>query len=265
MLYWCINLSISIIAGIVSLFFVKWYFSLLTVVCTSAALSLFFILLIILIGILTPMLNYKKPSKFSNFLITEGYGYLSAMAGIHCKFIGKEKLPKDTPFLLVSNHISNFDNMITSYVLRSKKIVWISKKENFKLPVARHYMKRACYLCLDRGNLKAGLDIMTRAGEVMKNKIASVGVYPEGKRGDGIAMRPFKAGCFKSVLWGQCPLVICSIKGTENIKKHFPFRPTKVTLEILDVLPYEQIKDKSTIELAEYSQKIVQQSLDSKD
>ena len=66
-------------------------------------------------------------------------------------------------------------------------------------------------------------------------------------------MLPFHAGSFKIAQRAGVPLVIACVRGTEQVHRNFPWRPTRVTLEILELLPVEQVKAMSTQELAAYS------------
>ena len=66
-------------------------------------------------------------------------------------------------------------------------------------------------------------------------------------------MLPFHAGSFKIAQRAGVPLVIACLSGTERIHRNFPWRPTAVTLTILEVLPAEQVKAMSTQELSAHS------------
>ena len=80
----------------------------------------------------------------------------------------------------------------------------------------------------------------------------SVGVYPEGTRNrTDDTLIDFKPGCFKIAVWAKSPIVVSVVHNTNMIKKHGPFRKTKIVMEILDVLEYEDFKGMSTIEIGE--------------
>ena len=58
------------------------------------------------------------------------------------------------------------------------------------------------------------------------------------------------------------PVVIAAIRGTEEVHRHFPFRPTRVTLNILDEIPAEKVKAMSTQELSAYSRELIERDLE---
>ena len=57
--------------------------------------------------------------------------------------------------------------------------------------------------------------------------------------------------------------MIASIQGTEKALRHIPFRPTRVKLDILEVIPAETVKAMSTQELAEHSRDRIAKNLES--
>ena len=179
------------------------------------------------------------PSPFYYALLNSGYRFLYEAAGAKAHVSGLEKLPKDRPFLLVSNHLSNFDNMIQSAALGERRIAYISKPENFKIPIGGRIIHRCCYLPIERENLRSSTMTIRRASEMLQNGIINIGVYPEGHRGKSYELQPFHAGCLNAAVWAKCPIVVSTIAGTENIHRNFPFRRTDVHFDILETIDTE--------------------------
>lgn len=197
----------------------------------------------------------KEYSSFSDF-----YGkyfnivYMMALvlARARVKIIGKDMLPKDNKFLFVSNHRSNFDTFIHCVGMWNKRIAFISKPENFKIPMGHRYMTRCMYLSMDRDNARAAGKVIAQASDYIKAGECAVGVYPEGTRNKfGEGLLEFKPGCFKIALWAKCPIVIAVTRGSNYIHRNFPIRSTHTELEFVKVLQYDEIKDLKTNEIAE--------------
>lgn len=138
--------------------------------------------------------EYDKPSRFYYRLFNCGYRLICSAARVRIHVTGKEKVPKNTRFLFVSNHLSRFDPMIESAVLEKTPMAFISKPSNFKIPIGRRYMKRSCYMAIDRENPINAIKTVDRAAELISSDIISVGVYPEGHRGTGEALQDFQCG-----------------------------------------------------------------------
>ncbi|MCQ2815456.1 MAG: hypothetical protein MJ227_04225, partial [Bacilli bacterium] len=58
----------------------------------------------------------------------------------------------------------------------------------------------------------------------------------------------------------QCPIVVCSIKGTEKVKKNWP-RITTVKINVVDVLEYEDYRDQPAKVVSDRIRDIIQADL----
>lgn len=191
--------------------------------------------------------TYAKPKPAYTLAINIGYAMICGTARIRLKVTGREKIPRGR-FLLVCNHLSRFDNMLICMTLGMNPIAFISKTENFRIPAAGRYMTGCCYIPVDRASAGRGRAAVERAEELIRNDISSVGVFPEGSRGSGEALRKFKAGCLRIAVNTGCPIVVCAVNNTNEVHRRFPWRSTRVTLDVLDVLSSE---GRRTVELSE--------------
>ena len=58
------------------------------------------------------------------------------------------------------------------------------------------------------------------------------------------------------------PIVVTVIDNVYRAKKRFPFRSTKVLFKVVEVIPYEEIKDQTTQEIAQRVHKLMADSLE---
>ncbi|MCR4714471.1 MAG: 1-acyl-sn-glycerol-3-phosphate acyltransferase [Treponemataceae bacterium] len=268
MLLWRISLYSTILLTLASIPFVGFDSAarILAVGCILVgaylAVSLLIWLLLILICWTIPLdKEYEKPSKGYYKVFNAGYSYLCRLAGARIHVSGLEKVPFDKPFLFVSNHRSKFDNMVESVALKKSVIAFITKPENFKIPIGRHYMKRSCYLPIDRDNPRVAMETIIKASDMLKNGVCSVGVFPEGTRGDGTSLLDLKPGCFKIALKAKCPVVVGTIRGTEMLHKHFPFRRTDIYFDIVKVLSEKELENIKTVQIADDVRNLMETSL----
>lgn len=196
--------------------------------------------------------KYAKPNPFFNHLFNASYDILIGSSRTSIILDGFDKLNdlKENTFILVSNHLSRFDNMIESLVLDKYKLAFISKPSNFKIPFGNRYMNRCLYLCMNRDSLKDCLNTIKEASRYLKDDITSIGIFPEGTRSSDYEIHEFKPGAFKLAFNSMKPIIICSIDNTYNIHKNFPFRRTKVYLKLIDILTYEDYKDLNSVNLS---------------
>lgn len=236
-----------------------WILPVCFIVCVLAFSLLFWFLLWLTCFFIPVKREYKKPSRFYQRLLNAAYWFVCSLARVKTHTTGLEKVPKNEKFLLVSNHLSRFDNMAQCVVLRKTPLAFITKPSNYKIPIGRHLMSRCCYVSIDRDNPKSATKSIARAAELVKSGAVSVGVFPEGHRGTSYDLQEFKAGCLKVASKANCPIVISTICGTENIHKNFPFRKTDVYFDILEII--RPGKEKTT-ELAPKIMEIMQNNLD---
>ena len=197
--------------------------------------------------------EYTKPSKFYNWTFVLGYRYLLLAGRIKIHVSGYEKIPFGKRFLLVSNHCSKFDNFIQCAVLKKTQLAYISKPENFKIPMGGRFMKRGLYLPISRGNPREGLQTILKAIEYIKEDKVSIGIFPEGTRSKDGNLQDFKPGAFKIAEKTLCPVVVCCMRGTFDIHKNWPWKKTDVYMDILDVIEPSVWKDRSTVEVSQYA------------
>ena len=177
---------------------------------------------------------------------------LCAYGGLRPQVTGAEKLP-DTPCLLVCNHRSMFDPLMILGYLKGQNIAFVSKPSNMKIPLIGDIAYAAGFLPIDRENDREALKTILAAAGYLKKGLCSVAIFPEGTRSRSGELLPFHAGSFKIAQRANVPLVIACVRDTEKASRRLFLRPTKVYLDILEVLPAQQVKAMSTHELADYS------------
>lgn len=204
--------------------------------------------------------QYNKYNKFYHYFLGYCMDYLLGIFNYSTKLIGKEKLPKNKKFLLVCNHISGFDPIITYQKLRKYPLSFISKPSIFKIPMVGNLMKRNGFIPINRENDREALTAILRGIKQLKDDEYCVGVYPEGTRNTTEeTLLPFKSGCFKMATKADCPVVVMSIKGSDKITKRYPWKHTKVTLEVIDVLNPQDFEN--TVDLSDKAKELIENNL----
>ncbi|MGN0369677.1 MAG: lysophospholipid acyltransferase family protein [Butyrivibrio sp.] len=234
-------------------------FAIAFIVFYVGAALLFWIFCIIVSLTVNKNKEYRHSSRFFGILFGLMCEYAVYLSGGRVHVKGKELIPKNEKFLFVSNHRSKYDTIVQVGELKRHQIAFISKPSNFKIPVGSRYMRRCRYLCLDREDLRSGTLVTRTAASMISSGESSIGVYPEGTRNKELkdTLLTFKPGCFKTALWAKCPIVVSVIRGTELIHKRFPFRRSKIIFEIVEVIPYDTIKDMKTQEISNLVESIM--------
>ena len=172
---------------------------------------------------------------------------------IQVKKNGLEKMPKDGRFLLVCNHCSLFDPIGLLACLPQFQLAFVSKQENKKLFVIGPMMHKILCQPINRENDREALKTILRCIQILKEDKASVAVFPEGGilSEDG-KLHHFRPGVFKIAQKANVPIVVCTMKNTLNVIPNLlKWKPSKVEMNVLAVIPPEEIKGITTVDIAE--------------
>ena len=211
-----------------------------------ALLLLYVLLLGVCCLFVAPEKEYDKNSPFYRFLLDSATSAAMRLLRIRVYVSGIEKIPKDTKVLFVSNHRSNFDPIITWYILKKWKIAFVSKPSNFKIPFFGRIIRKCCFMPIDRVNPRNAIVTINRAAKLLEKQEVSIGIYPEGTRSKSCELLPFHNGVFKIAQKAEAPIVVFCVTGTEKISKRTPFRLTDVYLDVLEVFSAQGIKETKT-------------------
>ena len=155
---------------------------------------------------------------------------------------GMEKVPAKGRFLLVGNHRSNFDPVLTFHIFNKYTLGFVSKPSNFKIPFYGRFVRRCRFIPIDRENPRNALKTINHAAEIISGDVASMCVYPEGTRSKSGELLEFHNGVFKIAQKAGVPIVVAAIDGTEKIHESFPKKRSQVSFDIIDVIPAEEVK-----------------------
>ena len=193
---------------------------------------------------------YETHSRFYRWLLNGATALSLWLLDIYVHTRGLEKLPEGR-FLVVGNHRSNFDPIVTWYALKKYDLAFLSKEENFRIPIFGRIIRRCCFLPIDRQDPRKALTAINQAAALLEGNQVSIGVYPEGTRSKEGVLLPFHNGVFKIAKKAGVPIVVVAVQGTETIHKNYFRRPSHVSLEIVDVLPADFVAGSRTAEIGQ--------------
>lgn len=197
-----------------------------------------------------PVRPQKRQNAFYNAFVCYVLGLVTALGRIRVRVSGLDQLPAGR-WLLVCNHRSNYDPLVTSWLLRKREFAFITKPSVMRNFVSGRIVSRACYLGIDRENDRAALRTIIEAARLLKEDAVSFGIYPEGTRHAGDEMLPFRNGAFKIAQRAKVPIVTAAIRGTDKVHRNFPWRSTEVQLKICAVMDAERVCTLSTVEIGD--------------
>jgi 1-acyl-sn-glycerol-3-phosphate acyltransferase len=198
----------------------------------------------------------KKPveedSPFYRFVMHLYIELLMQLLFVRVQTEGLEKVPQQGRFLLVCNHQQMADPGILLHFFRKSQLAFISKKENEKLPLINKFLHKILCQSIERNNDRQGLRVIVKCVQLIREDMVSVAVFPEGYTSKDGKLHPFRCGVFKIAQKTGVPIVVCTIRGTDQIFHNAPrLKATQVQLHLVDVLQPEQYAGKSTTQIGE--------------
>lgn len=214
------------------------------------------VLAVVFLGIICAPVDLDKPQEQdSPFYRRVMYVFIEAiMNGVLVRLHtqGLEKTPKEGRFLLVCNHLFIADPGVLLYAFRKSQLAFLTKKENYKLPIIRKFMHKILCQPIDRENDRQALKTILKCIQMVKNDQVSIGAFPEGYTSRDGMLHPFRPGVFKIAQKTNIPIVICTIQNTRkilpNLKK---LRHTDVQLHLVEVLKPETYQGMTTVALSD--------------
>ena len=202
------------------------------------------------------------PNRYAMWMLAQTCYILNHALLVNVHATGLGKLPdRNTPFMLVSNHLSGTDHMFLLSTLGNRPIVCVSKKENEKTPFAGGWIKYAGYLAIRQDDILSGTKVIEKAGDYLRDGVCSVAICPEGTRNKTFPdpeILPFHPGSFAMAYQSRRPIVVFAIQNTNCVLKRWPLRSTDVYLDCLAVIEYEDYKDLTPAELANKTRSLIE-------
>jgi len=230
------------------------------------AILLVFIAYVLFLFVCSLFVNSKKEyedhSRFYRALLNGATALALKIMRIRIHISGMEKVPQDTKKLLfVSNHRSNFDPIITWHVFKKWQIAFVSKASNFKIPIFGRFIRKCCFMAIDRENPRNAMKTIHKAARLLQKGAVSIGIYPEGTRSKTCKLLPFHNGVLKIAQRAEAPIVVLSISGTEQIHKNYPLHHTDVYLDVLEVISSEVVTESKADVLGGHIRTIIENKL----
>jgi 1-acyl-sn-glycerol-3-phosphate acyltransferase len=154
-------------------------------------------------------------------------------AGITLSVEGLEHAPSHETFVIMSNHQSVYDIPVLFQALK-RRVRMVAKKELFKIPGWGRAMALAGFVEVDRADRQAAMQSLDSAKGALQHG-TNIWIAPEGTRGPGDHLLPFKQGGFHMALSIGARILPVSIDGTSRVlsahgRQVHPGQSVKVTV-----------------------------------
>lgn len=172
---------------------------------------------------------------------------------------------KEHGTLIVGNHNSAFNILDLMIFTRNRPVVFTAKKELKKAPFLGKSVMSIDGLFLDRDDPRQAIEILHKSVDVLKNG-GIIAIYPEGTRNKdplNTGISPLHPGSFKSAVRAGANIVVVSDFGPfRYLEPNTNYRSNLIQISFSLFIPAEEVKKKSTQELAEICFDVLQKDND---
>ena len=159
---------------------------------------------------------FDKEKYYTGKLIKIWARWVVWSTGIQYEIDGLDNLNLDKQYIFMSNHESALD-IVLGVAAIPFNIVFLAKKELFRVPIFGWAMNSAGMIKIDRQNPEIARKSVSEAVETLIQSSFSTLIYPEGTRSNGEELLPFKKGGFILAIRTQLPVVPITILGAGNV------------------------------------------------
>ena len=208
------------------------------------------------------------PNKAAQWIVRQTAYQILFVLRVKTHATGLGKFPKaDIPVVLINNHLSVFDEFaIAAFFPRD--FIFITKPQNFKIPIGGAWMRYAGYLPIVQGDIAGGAKVIADATSYIRDRKLSICVAPEGTRNKTFPdplLLPFHPGTFHLALNSGAPVIACAIQNTNAITKRFPLKRTHIYLDIVGVVEQDEYFSMSAKELCLLSRSFIEKRFEQKE
>lgn len=133
------------------------------------------------------------------------------------KYVGKEYIPQEGAVLIVTNHTSNVDP-ITVALATKRRMSFMAKKELFVNPLLGRFLRSLGGYPIDRAEMDR--DALRHSIRLLQTGQV-LAIFPEGTRGNGVDLLPFKNGAAYIASQAPCTVVPMGIRRGNSLFKYF--------------------------------------------
>ena len=183
--------------------------------------------------------------------------------GINYEVYGLDNIDPDKQYIFMCNHESALDILLGVAAIPSN-IVFLAKKELFRIPVFGWAMRAAGMIEIDRQNSEIARKTVSEAVETLIHSPFSTLIYPEGTRSDRGELLPFKKGGFILAIRTQLPVVPITILGSGGVlpKGTFTIKKSHIKMIIDNPIPTLGMDINNKDQLLQDCRNIINQNLE---
>jgi 1-acyl-sn-glycerol-3-phosphate acyltransferase len=179
------------------------------------------------------------------------------LAGIPVEVSGLDRLPRDTPYVLLANHGSYLDGILLVAALPQQH-AFIAKNEFVSHAISRLFLSAIGSLYVERFDAAQGVQDVRRFTEHARRG-ERLAIFPEGTFTRQAGLRPFLMGAFVIAAEIDSPVVPVTISGAREILRDGSWMPARgrVRIAIADAIAPSGSGWEAAVDLREQARRVM--------
>lgn len=166
------------------------------------------------------------------------------------KVLGRERLPKDGPYILAINHNSFLDSFFVPLMI-GPKVTYLAKDEYFVTPGIKGFFMKAFFSGVGQVPINRAGGSASEAALNTGVRILSeghvLGIYPEGTRSPDGRLYRGHTGVARMAIETKVPVIPCGLRGTHDIQppdRKLP-KVKKFSIEFGEPIDFSRYEDQA--------------------
>ncbi len=182
-------------------------------------------------------------------------------SNVDLQVFGKENIPQENGYMIYANHQGLFDVVAIAADFPGP-LACVFKKELSNTPLLKQIIACTKSFAMDREDVRQSLTVIKAVSDEVKAGRNYI-IFPEGTRSrQGNVMGEFHGGSFKAAMKAKCPIMPMAFIDSFKALDEKGSKPLAVQMHYLPIIPYEEYKDLSSVELAALVKSRIQEVID---
>jgi 1-acyl-sn-glycerol-3-phosphate acyltransferase len=158
--------------------------------------------------------------------------HLLALSGIRFVVHGAEKIDKRKNYIVIANHGSALDIPVLIAAF-PQTLVFMAKKELFRIPIFGWGMAVVGHLCVDRSNARKARTTINKAVTRIQKEKLSVALFPEGTRSQDGCLGEFRNASFALAIEAKTWVAPMIVRGASALLPKNSLLVSPGTVEVI--------------------------------